>query len=582
MFYNTYRATRSALHNRQYSTKPKAIIDPIKHILNHPKRQKLKHLLMTKFIQKYNIKNPQEFLDLIITQFIQGEKLNDIDLKRLDLKIRRLNQEFNAKNALKTDLENIYTKPVQTEVNTLSEININQNANSNNNSNNNIIYNFSEGNTLNTGNNNRNKANEIRNLKNKFPSLNTYISKTENNLPNKRGYSSYNKRPPKSPEEELAELEKEFREEEMAEKKKSKYKRIDFSNQGDEWTAIVNYNKNLYQRQLLEEKMKDLEIKKRTKECLDIQIKEKLKKQLEEKLQDKEYDEKIKQHTKILEDLHQKKLEKISEQIKLLKKDRDYILKNHNLKKKIEELKDKKFEKNLVKRYKEEIELETKKELEKKKQGKKDLMNIKKNIEEKEKLLKERIEQEKEEDRKTNQLRNLIDQRKENERNLYYRRIKSLSNKYLLPNSEKILRKLAKDKKDEEEKIQYYYEEKNKKAYEKEEKAKLKRNDDKKEIKKMLDMQIEQKKNEKKFLKLLDKEQARIWKIDEIKRNDEMKLEQEHIKKMNKKNFECILKQIEQNKKNKSKKNIMSENEYALNRDLLEKANEDYLRNYNK
>ena len=580
MFYNTYRATRSTLQNRQYSTKPKTIIDPIKHILNQPKRQKLKHLLMTKFIQKYNIKNPNEFLDLIVTQFIQGEKLNDIDLKRLDLKIKRLNKEFNAKNELKTDLENLY--PVQTEVNNLSEINLNKNENSNNNSNNNIIYNFSEGNTLNKGNNNRNKANEIRNLKSKFPTLNNYLSKTENNVPIKRGCNSYNKIPIKSPEEELAELEKEFREDELAEKKKSKYKRIDFSNQGDEWTAIVNYNKNLYQRQLIEEKMKDLEIKKRTKECLDFQVKEKLKRELEEKLKDKEFNEKIKQHSKILEDLHQKKLESISEQIKRLKKDRDFILKNHNLKKKIEELKDKKFENTLVKRYKEEIEQDKKEELEKKKQGKKDLISIKKIIEEKEKLLKERIQQEKEEDRKTNQLKNILDQRKENERNLYYRRIKSLSNKYLLPNSEKILKKLAKDKKDEEEKIQYFYDEKNKKEYEKEEKAKLKRNNDKKEIKKMLDMQIEQKKNEEKFLKLLDKEQARIWKIDEMKRNDEMKLEQEHIKKMNKKNFECLLKQIEQNKKNKSKKNIMSENEYALNRDLLEKANEDYLKTYNK
>ena len=580
MFYNTYRATRSTLQNRQYSTKPKTIIDPIKHILNQPKRQKLKHLLMTKFIQKYNIKNPNEFLDLIVTQFIQGEKLNDIDLKRLDLKIKRLNKEFNAKNELKTDLENLY--PVQTEVNNLSEINLNKNENSNNNSNNNIIYNFSEGNTLNKGNNNRNKANEIRNLKSKFPTLNNYLSKTENNVPIKRGCNSYNKIPIKSPEEELAELEKEFREDELAEKKKSKYKRIDFSNQGDEWTAIVNYNKNLYQRQLIEEKMKDLEIKKRTKECLDFQVKEKLKRELEEKLKDKEFNEKIKQHSKILEDLYQKKLEKISEQIKRLKKDRDFILKNHNLKKKIEELKDKKFENTLVKRYKEEIEQDKKEELEKKKQGKKDLISIKKIIEEKEKLLKERIQQEKEEDRKTNQLKNILDQRKENERNLYYRRIKSLSNKYLLPNSEKILKKLAKDKKDEEEKIQYFYDEKNKKEYEKEEKAKLKRNNDKKEIKKMLDMQIEQKKNEEKFLKLLDKEQARIWKIDEMKRNDEMKLEQEHIKKMNKKNFECLLKQIEQNKKNKSKKNIMSENEYALNRDLLEKANEDYLKTYNK
>ena len=85
--------------------------------------------------------------------------------------------------------------------------------------------------------------------------------------------------------------------------------------------------------------MKDLEIKKRTKECLDFQVKEKLKRELEEKLKDKEFNEKIKQHSKILEDLHQKKLEKISEQIKRLKKDRDFILKNHNLKKKKKRIK---------------------------------------------------------------------------------------------------------------------------------------------------------------------------------------------------------------------------------------------------
>ena len=98
----------------------------------------------------------------------------------------------------------------------------------------------------------------------------------------------------KSPEQELEELEKEMTEEElMLEKKKKRYKRIDFGYQGDEWSAIVNYNKNLYQRQLREEKIKDLETKKRTKECLDIQIKEKIKKELDEQLQEKELDEKI-------------------------------------------------------------------------------------------------------------------------------------------------------------------------------------------------------------------------------------------------------------------------------------------------
>ena len=73
------------------------------------------------------------------------------------------------------------------------------------------------------------------------------------------------------------------------------------------------------------------------------------------------------------------------------------------------------------------------------------------------------------------------------------------------------------------------------------------------EIKKFLDMQIQEKKKEQNYLKLLDKEQARIWKVDLMKRCDEMKLEEEAIKKMNRKNFECILKQIEEKKLNKTK-----------------------------
>ena len=91
MFYNTYRATKSAIQRRQNSSNPRS------YLLNQPKRQKLKNLLMSKFIQKYNIKDPDEYLDLVLTQFIQTEKLNDTDLKRLDLKIKKLNKEFTNK-----------------------------------------------------------------------------------------------------------------------------------------------------------------------------------------------------------------------------------------------------------------------------------------------------------------------------------------------------------------------------------------------------------------------------------------------------------------------------------------------------
>ena len=570
MFYNTYRSTKSALQRRQNSSNPRS------YLLNQPKRQKLKNLLMSKFIQKYNIKDPDEYLDLVLTQFIQNEKLNDTDLKRLDLKIKKLNKEFNNKSELKTDLENIYQKPIKTEVNSIiKDSTINQTLNDNN-----------INTELNNNKNIQNPQNKIRNLKNEFPSLNTYssqISKTESNI-KKRGHSSYNNNRTlntiKTPEEELAELEKELKEEELLENK-NRYKRIDFTYQGDEWAAIVNYNKNLYKRQILEDKLKELEVQRRTKECLDIQIKEKLKKKLDEESQEKQFDEKIKKYTQTMDEMYETKNRKISEQIHRLKADRDAILKAQTMRKKIEDLKEKKFEKNLVKKYKEQLEQDRQDKINRKKKGKEDLLKAKKDIEEKQKKLKEKALKEKEEDKKINQLRNLIDQRKENERKYYYDKIKANSNKYYLPYAENVLKKLEKEKKEEEEKIQYHYDEKNRHDFEKEYKAKLKRFNDKIEMKKFLDMQIAEKNKEKNFNKLLDQEQARIWKIDLKKRYDEMNKEKECIKKMNRKNFECILKQIEQKKRSKSNKNIMTENEYAMNRNLLEKANEDYLRNNN-
>ena len=573
MFYNSYRATRTALQNRQYSAKTRPLINPRECLINQPKRQKLKNLLMTKFMQKYNIKDPNEFVDLVLTQFIQGERLNDIDLKKLDLKICRLNKEFNNKNQNRNKLENYSTMPLKTEIN-INHIH-----------NNDLLNNLREEKNIKI----KNKANQIKNLKNEFPSLkpnSKTVARTESNIFKSKGNSCYtspiNRKMIKSPEQELEELEKEMTEEElMLEKKKKRYKRIDFGYQGDEWSAIVNYNKNLYQRQLREEKIKDLETKKRTKECLDIQIKEKLKNQLDDKLKDKEFDEKIKLHTKQLDEKREEKLKKISEQINRLKIDRDNILKNENMKKEIEKLKEKKFEKNLVKMYKAQLEQDRQIQLDRKRQGKEDLLEAKKVIEEKQKKLKEEKEKEIEEEKRLNKLRYIMDQQKENERNSYYKRIKSMSNKYILPDSDKILRNLTQEGKTEEEKIQHYYEEKNLKDFEREIRAKIKRQNDKIEIKKFLDMQIEQKKKEEKFLKLLDQEQARIWKLDLMKRNDEMKTEREHIKNMNKKNFEGLLKQIEEKQRSKSKKNIMTESEYAMNRDLLEKANEDYLKGCN-
>ena len=63
--------------------------------------------------------------------------------------------------------------------------------------------------------------------------------------------------------------------------------------------------------------------------------------------------------------------------------------------------------------------------------------------------------------------------------------------------------------------------EKNRLDFEREKQEKLKRKQDKIAIKQFLDMQIEEKKKESDLEKAIDDEQARIWKMDCKKYNDE-------------------------------------------------------------
>ena len=82
----------------------RSIINQKECLLNLQKRQKLKDLLITKFMQKYGIKNADLILEEEISKFLQGEKLNDKDLKRLDMKVRKLLNEKISKDKLKEKL----------------------------------------------------------------------------------------------------------------------------------------------------------------------------------------------------------------------------------------------------------------------------------------------------------------------------------------------------------------------------------------------------------------------------------------------------------------------------------------------
>ena len=546
MFYNTYRSTKSSMRSADKNNLAgygKSIINQRECLLNLQKRQKLKDLLITKFMQKYGIKNADIILEEEISKFLQGEKLNDQDLKRLDAKIKKLLREKISKDKLKEKLTQ-----------SLQGINSNE-----------ILPKIDTANTI----DNNTISSKIKKMKptilNTDPSNNTISVPSLSNYNPLKTYGS--KRLYKKPEEELAELEAEIAKDEN--ENKNKYKRLDFSEEGDEWSAIAKYNRKLYEEQIKLEKIKDEELKKRNKADLDLQIKQRLKQEYENELKEKEYDKIMKEHQKEMDELDRKKQEEIKKQILREKESRDEQMRQNYIKKRIEILKERKFEKNLVKSIKEGIEKERQESIEKKKKENEALLRAIKENDLKIKMKKEKEKRDKEEEIKMGEERMKMQMKEDLQREKYYESIKKNGIK-MSSKADELLKRLRKEQEEEDKRIQHYYDEKNRLEIDKEKEKEIKKFREKFELKKYLDMQIEERKKEEDFLKSLDYEQARIWAIDCKKYNEDEKEINKKIREMNKRNMASVMEQI--NKKKKNKTIGMNETEYAMNRQILEKA----------
>ena len=548
MFYNTYRTTKSTMRSADKNNLAgygRSIINQRETLLNLQKRQKLKDLLITKFMQKYGIKNADVILEEEIGKFLQGEKLNDKDLKRLDVKIKKLLREKVSKDKLKQkltqSLQGINTEEILPKIDTANTI---------------------DNNTI---------SPRINNIKqtilNTEPSKETLSQKNLSNSLYNPLKTFGNKRKYKKPEEELAELEAEFAKEEK--ENKSKYKRLDFTEEGDEWSAIAKYNRKLYEDEIKMEKIKDEELKRRNKADLDLQIKQRLIKEYEEELKDKEYDKIMKEHQKEMDEIDRKKQESIKKQILKEKESRDEQMRQNYIKKRIEILKEKKFEKNLVKYIQEGIEKEKQDAIDKKKKENEALLRAIKENDLKIKKKKEKEKRDKEEEIKMGEERMKMQMKEDLQREKYYESIKKNGMK-MSSKADELLKRLRQEQEEEDKRIQHYYDEKNRLEIDKEKEKEMKKFKDKFELKKYLDMQIEERKKEEDFLKSLDYEQARIWAIDCKKYNDDEKEINKKIREMNKRNMDSVMEQI--NKKKKNNKKGMNETEYAMNREILEKA----------
>ena len=562
MFYNMYRSTkavRDETEKAKLSGAGKNIINPNpkERLLNFQKRKKLRELLINKFMDKFGLKQPDQTLENEVTKFIQTEKLTDRDLQRLDAKLKAIFDHRRKQLELKTNLTNTFLDKNK-------KLNLNKSQPD-------LLPNIKEQNNTLQQSQDNNLPNLTNTINQNPPPKKLRPSASVEMIPRQRKIY-------RNPEEELAELEAEFAEEEKKKNKKRNFIRIDFSDVGDEWQALAKYNKKMYEQHIKEEREKDAEVKKRTKEDLDNQIKQKLKMIYEEKLKEKEGDKIFQEHLKKIDQIEKEKQEALKQQIMREKKNRDAQIRDEYVRKRIDQLKQRKFENNLIKNIQEEIEKEKQAAIQKKIKENEALKKVIRENEINKEKQRELLQKEKEEDIRAYEEMEKNEMKQDMERKRYFDNIRRFANKYDEDEVNKLLNKMKQEQKEEDEKVYKLMLEKNKREEEQELRARMKRNQEKQAIKRFLDMQIEEKKKEAELQKAINDEQARIWNADCKKYNEDEKRIDKIIKDMNKRHLDSIMEQIQKRKELK-KAQAMSRVEYAMNRDALEKAREEIDKN---
>ena len=577
MWYNTQlkakppRNYSSTVRHKFQSSLGKDIINPRERLMNTQKRQKLRELLIDRFAQKYNLGKNRILIEGEITRFLQQEKLNDVDLQRLDAKIKRIiSQDFSKKNLKKTLTENLnYNQPLNE--NDINNQNIKPDEE-------NIYPTNYQPPLESTLNKSANPQSQLNNNNLRPLSSQTYIPQQKLNLYKNR--TKY-----KNPEDELAALEAELAAEEEKENRAKGYynpvtnihyklKQIDFKKYGNEWAAMAAYDKKIYDQQLLDERIRSTQQKKRTKAELDEQVKEKIKKEYEDELKEKEYDKLFKEHQKELDEIEKEKERKIKEQYLREKESRQVQLKDSYVRKRIDELKERKFDKKIIKNVLTEMENERRQHAEEKRKRNIELNKALEQNEQNRKNLKLLQEKQKEEDLQFLEEQRKMDIRKEQQREYLLNQIKNKFNNSSNPKAEEKVKQIYLDQEEEDKKMIHYMNEKCRIADEKEMNEKIKRQKEKKDLKKYYDMQVEEKKKEEEFEKILDGEQARIWKKDCDKYNEDEKRIAKIIWDKNVRNLNTIKEQIRVKREKEKNSMGMSPIEMQMNREKLMKVQE--------
>ena len=511
-------------------------------LINRSKRLKLQSLLVQRYRKMFGGFANEDLIETEVKKFLQRDKITENDLKTLEKNIQtRLAQKQEAdtlRHNLTHQTQQQQHTPIPDSLQT-ETANPQQQAQSK------VILPTIHSNKVNLAN-----------------------CDTMSGMSGGSDLSKFDERGPG--DQALEEEKRDFKKIDFSKKAKPKAPMIDYAKYNDEWDAINMYNKKLFEEEKLMNKMKDIECQRRMKNDLDVQVRAKLKREYEEKLKEQEYDVIMDRHLKHLNDLEEKKRMEVKKRILKEKESRDKQLHDEYVRKRIDLLKKRKYERELVKVLKEEIEREKRLAIEKKVAEKEALQKTIKDNELRRQKLLEDERQEKELDVKMMEDDAKVKQKQENERIEYFKRIERSSNSFMDQMVNTVLREQELKNKEEEDKIKAYnlFRDQQEELAEQRKQQLIK--DNKRMIKEYLDKQMEERRQQKEYEKQVDLAQGRIWKQDTQNYIEHEKEVSAIIRMMNKNNLNALKSQIEYAEKNKL--GGMSQNEKEMNRELLEKV----------
>ena len=515
---------RYGLNSNMYSSNPRERDTR----LNLQRRQKLTMTIVEQLIEKLNVHKDRNIVQREVENLMKKEIINDRDLKTLEKKIIQKIKEKNDKETLKQNLIK---------------------ANSN--------QGFIEEKKL----------------------------RGDNAIPNDENANEELNRSDMSGASDLDKFDEKSKKQREREEKMGKYKdckcfklrptrpkvEINFDQYKNEWDAINMYKIQKEEERERNEKFKNWENKMRTRADLNKQIKEKMKKEVEAELKSKEFDLIMDKHYAHLDELEKEKQKLIKVRAMKEKELRDKQIKESDINKRINKLKDKLYEKELIRHTKEEIKNAEQKFQEKRRLEKEELAKTLKDNELHKKLEKEKLQKEREEDIKMMQDSIAADIKKDNERKAYFNRIERSGNVFAQNAIENILKKREDKLRQDEEKINLYLAEKERKAQQEENDFIINKKKNQKMMRDFYDKQVQEKKDRELYEKNIDKIQAQIWKKD----TDDFFAKEKEVKKVirdfEKNNVKELDKQVKMGKYDVDK---MTQFEKDYNYDLLQKANE--------